>query len=168
MSLVTDTPFGEDLLSLHAAATLVRTGRAGLLYDDPTGVATQAALLGRGGGVVYNRYIAPPHTAALFAPFTHLPFGVVGWLWAALSLGALMAVPWLLGARRPLKTAAMSLAFVPVLEGLAAGQNALFTLFLFSLGFHLWRRGRDGAAGLVLGLMALYKPHLLVGVGVLF
>jgi hypothetical protein len=167
INVFTNTPMAEDLLSLHAAGTIMRTA-PDRLYDEPFAAPIQAATLGPVGREVYNRYMSPPHTALIFAPLSLLPFPLVVWLWSLLSLAGLLAVPRLLGVARPLRCAGTMLAFVPVLDGFAAGQNALFTLFLFALSFWCWRRGRGFAAGLALGAVAIYKPHLIVGPAVLY
>ena len=167
INVFTNTPMAEDLLSLHAAGTIMRTA-PDRLYDEPFAAPIQAATLGPVGREVYNRYMSPPHTALIFAPLSLLPFPLVVWLWSLLSLVGLLAVPRLLGAARPLRCAGTMLAFVPVLDGFAAGQNALFTLFLFALSFWCWRRGRGLLAGLALGAVAIYKPHMIVGPAVLY
>ncbi|HEY0713820.1 MAG TPA: glycosyltransferase 87 family protein, partial [Polyangia bacterium] len=78
------------------------------------------------------------------------------------------AVPFLLRMPRPLAFLVGALVFAPVLDGFASGQNALFTLLLFALGFHCWTAGRGWMAGGVLALIAVHKPHLLIGPGLLF
>jgi hypothetical protein len=167
INVFTNTPMAEDLLSLHAAGTIMRTA-PDRLYDEPFAAPIQAATLGPVGREVYNRYMSPPHTALIFAPLSLLPFPVVVWLWSLLSLAGVLAVPRLLGAARPLRCTGTMLAFVPVLDGFAAGQNALFTLFLFALSFWCWRRDRGWLAGLALGAVAIYKPHLIVGPALLY
>lgn len=164
----TGTPFGEDLLSLHAAATIVRTGRVAHLYDDAVSRGVQAATLGPVGREVFNRFMSPPHTAALFVPASLIPFRLVVWLWAAAALAALFFVPRLVGARRPLWATALLLAFAPVCDGFLAGQNAIFTLFLFAASFFFWQRDRGYLAGVALGLVAVYKPHLVPGPALLY
>jgi alpha-1,2-mannosyltransferase len=168
INVFTTTPFGEDLLSVHAAATIMRTRPPAALYDDEVGREVQATTLGPVGREVFNRYMSPPHTAALFGPMSRLPFAVVVWLWGALALAGVFAVPRLLGAPHPTRVAVLTLAFLPVFDGFAAGQNAIGSLFLFALALHLWQRGRGWLAGAVLGLVAVYKPHLPAGVAVLF
>jgi hypothetical protein len=79
-----------------------------------------------------------------------------------------VATPWLLRAARPGRCALMTLAFVPVWDGFAAGQNALFTLFFFALAFWLWRAERGWWAGAAMAAVAVYKPHLIVGPALLF
>jgi hypothetical protein len=169
LNAFTNTPFGEDLLSLHAASQVVTTQPA-QLYDDATGRRVQAQTIGPVGREVYNRYLSPPHTAWLLSPLSRLPFYWTLALWSLLSLAALMAVPFLLGVQRAstLPFVIATLVFAPVLDGFASGQNALFTLALFAFGFRLWAAGRSWWAGLVLALVAIHKPHLLLGPAVLF
>jgi hypothetical protein len=146
----------------------VRAGAGAQLYDDQLGRLVQARTLGPVGREVYNRYLSPPHTAVLFSPLSALPFGIAVLVWALLSLGALALVPRLLGFRKWLPTAMTCLAFVPVADGFAAGQNALFTLLLLALSFHLWQRDHGWLAGVALGLIASYKPQLILGPALYF
>ena len=168
MNVFTTTPFGEDLLSVHAAGTIMRTSAAEALYDDDVGRVVQANTIGPMGREVFNRYMSPPHTAAIFSPLSRLPFALVAWLWAALGLAGVFVVPRLLGAPHPIRASVLTLSFLPVFDGFAAGQNAICSLFLFALALDRWQRGRGWQAGLVLGLVAVYKPHLVAGVALLF
>jgi hypothetical protein len=59
------------------------------------------------------------------------------------------------------------LCFYPVFAAVSFGQNSLFSLALLALTFALLRRDRPFAAGLVAGLL-LYKPQLLLGVGLVW
>ncbi|HEY0705452.1 MAG TPA: glycosyltransferase family 87 protein [Polyangia bacterium] len=167
LNAFTNTPFGEDLLSLHAAGQIITTQPEDL-YDDIVARRVQAKTLGPVGREVYNRYLSPPHTAALLSPLSRLPFPGTLALWSAFSLVALVAAMFLLGGRRPWATLAAALVFAPVVDGFASGQNALFTLCLFALGFHFWTRGRGWWAGIAMAMVAIHKPHLLTGPALLF
>jgi alpha-1,2-mannosyltransferase len=168
INVFTTTPFSEDLLIVHAAGTIMRTCPPAALYDDDVERVVQARTLGPVGREVFNRYMAPPHTAAMFSPLSRLPFALVAWLWGALALAGVFAVPRLLGAPHPLRASVLTLAFVPVFDGFAAGQNAIASLFLFALALHCWQRDRGWLAGIALGLVAVWKPQLVVGVVLLF
>ena len=79
------------------------------------------------------------------------------WSVAAAALGVEEKGRWLLWA----------LCFYPVFAAISFGQNSLFSLAILALTFALLQRGRPFLAGMVAGLL-LFKPQLLVGVGLLW
>jgi hypothetical protein len=57
--------------------------------------------------------------------------------------------------------ALLTLSFEPVLEGLAAGSNSIVSLPIFAGALSALAAGRDGTAGVLLGLQ-LFRPQLLL------
>jgi len=61
----------------------------------------------------------------------------------------------------------MGLAFFPVAAALWQGQDSILAGLLFTATFVSLKRGRNGLAGCLIAL-ALYKPHLVIPVAVMF
>src|SRR4030066_1547662 len=68
---------------------------------------------------------------------------------------------------QPVKSLLWSLTWFPIFASISFGQNSLLSLFLFSLTYYLWRKGRLLTAGLVCSLL-LFKPQLVLGIGILW
>ena len=165
MNSVTGRPFLHDQIPFHAAGVACRSG-CRELYDQASQRALQAASFGPGERADHRPFVAPPHTALLYAVPSLLPFPVFAAAAAALNLAMLGLALRLLGAGPGAVLAAFG--FYPVFDGFGVGQNVFLTLFLFAAALRLWQAQRGFAAGLVAGLVAAYKPHLLVGVGLLW
>jgi len=157
-----------DWTSFYAAATMVRTGEGGQLYDFGRQSATQLALFG--GGLTPNAYPLPAFVAIAIAPLSRLSFSASFWLFFAANC-ALMA-GLLRAAWRHLRPAprGMRIAFVacaacstPAVTTLLLGQLDLFVLAAMLGCYALLARGRSGAAGAVLAV-ALIKPHVALAV----
>jgi Glycosyltransferase family 87 len=166
MNSVTGRPFLHDQIPFHAAGVACRTGHCDDLYDQATQRALQTASFGPGERPDHRPYVAPPHTALLYVIPSLLPFSMFAAAAAALNLVLLFAALRLLGAGPGAVLAAFG--FYPVFDGFGVGQNVFLSLFLFAAALRLWQAQRGFAAGLVAGLVAAYKPHLLVGVGLLW
>jgi hypothetical protein len=156
---------GADHVQYYVVGQLVNEGQAEKVYDLPTTTARQAEVGGeRWEGVLPFRY--PPFYALCFAATSRLPYEASWLVWTVASLLALVLAGRLLGV--PAATwIGWALCFYPVFAAVSFGQNSLFSLFLLSAAFALWSAERPFAAGLVAGLL-LYKPPILVGVGVLW
>lgn len=106
----------------------------------------------------------PPHVALVYRPLAALPYrasyAVHTALMVAAFVGALLLarplLPWLRSAALP--AAAAGLAFYPMFRGVGSGQNTALTLLLLVLAWRASATGRDGWAGVALGLL-LYKPQ---------
>jgi hypothetical protein len=162
----TGHPAGADQVQYYVVGRLIAEGRSELIYDVPTMTAMQREVGGpRWEGVLPFRY--PPFYALCFAPTSHLPY-LASWLvWTALSLLALVVAAVSLGVEDRKGWLLAALCFYPVFAAVSFGQNSLFSLAILAATFALLRRGRPFVAGMVAGLL-LFKPQLLVGVGLLW
>ena len=149
---------GADFLEFYTAGRLVLSGRAERLYDLPLQAQVEHAITG-GEWRGFHGFLNPPFFALPFVPLALLPYRVAFACWTVLGVVLALATPRLTG--RP-RAWPWVLAFVPAFASVSFGQNALPSLFLLAGTHALLVRGRDGSAGLVLGLL-LYKPQL-VGV----
>lgn len=144
----------NDFLMFYAGGRLAGTSH---LYNPDRIHAVQIESAGRTGeALLFTRL---PFLAAFLWPLAQLPYRTAYLVWEALSLGALAGFVALW--RRPSLAVALlaSCSFVPVLIGLANGQDVTFLLLWIALSATLVERGRPLAAGLVLSLCAA-KFHL--------
>src|SRR5207247_480510 len=94
-------------------------------------------------------------------------------MWTASSLACLVTALLVMARAAPLtgrhwpSALLLSLSFYPVLEGLMAGNNSLWSLPIFALMYRALRVGNDATAGALLGLQ-LYRPQLAVVPWVVF
>jgi hypothetical protein len=163
---VTGHPAGADHVQYYVVGRLVADGKSSLIYDVAVMTELQKEVGGpRWEGVLPFRY--PPFHALCFAPTSRLPY-MASWLvWTALSLAALVFTARSLGTEDIGRWLLWSLCFYPVFAAISFGQNSLFSLAFLAAAFALWQRGRPFFAGMVAGLL-LFKPQLLVGVGLLW
>jgi alpha-1,2-mannosyltransferase len=119
-----------------------------------------------------NEYPNPPVMAIILRPFAELPpiAGAMGWFFAKVLMAVLAAL-WtfrLVSGDSPLadgiKATAIVLALPAVTGDLSHNNVNIFILFLIASCLELYRRGRDSASGLVLGLAIACKvtPLLLL------
>jgi alpha-1,2-mannosyltransferase len=156
---------GTDFLEFYTAGYTLRVGESSRLYDIAHQSQLQQSLIGP-ALKDYYAFITPPFFAWLYQPLSGLPYSLGFALWSLFGLLCLWASLRWLGAPgwRPF---AWSLTFFPVFASVSYGQNSLLSLALLSLTYRFWRSGRLWAAGLVLCLL-LYKPQLVLGVGILW
>ena len=157
---------GTDHSAFHTAAVLLDEGRGDALFDYPDlpiFAARQDELVGKPGFL--DPYRNPPFYALLYRPTARLPYlasyavsAVVGLLVLAGGL-RLVHGP---GVGRPLVWA---ISFYPVFAAVSFGQNTLLSFGVFALVYRALSDDRRLLAGLAAGLL-LYKPQLLLGVGV--
>jgi alpha-1,2-mannosyltransferase len=114
-------------------------------------------------------FINIPIVAYLFVPLALLGEAATGWAYLAVGAAAIAAA-WTLmrrlagGEPWPGALLFFVLANGPLLNGLREGNTTHFLLLLLALALLLWTRGRDFAAGAVLGVVAVLKlPFLLFG-----
>jgi protein-S-isoprenylcysteine O-methyltransferase Ste14 len=156
---------GADFIQAYAAGRIVVSGQADRLYDLGLQREVEHAITRPQDWPGWHGFLNPPFFALAFVPLALLPYGVAFALWCALGLGLVAAALALVGRVEPAWGARWRaavpwvLAFVPVFAAVSYGQNSLVSVGLLAGVFVLLRRGRDFAAGLVLGAV-LYKPQL--------
>lgn len=159
-------PIGTDYLQFYAAGMTVREGASARLYDTTYQAELEQEIIGP-GLTTYHAFITPPFLAWLFVPLSLLPYDVSYAVWCLVGLVFLLTSLSLLQRDGRLRNALWALTWFPVFASISFGQNALVTLVLFCLAYYLWTADRPLAAGLVASL-ALYKPQLLLGIGVIW
>ena len=152
----------NDFPPFYASAQMIREGQASRMYDFDT----ENNFLRRISDVARPPNNHLPYENLIFVPLTYFRFPVAHALWTLLSVGMLAGVALLMGELRPgawgFRTTFLTiLAFFPVWYCLLQGQDSILLLFLYSLSFWLWRRGRLDMAGFVLA-MGLFRPQLVL------
>jgi hypothetical protein len=158
-----------DFTIYYGAGTMVRQGLGRRLYDTATQFEVQRKfapeVASRLGALPYNH---PPFEAALFVPFTFLPYASAFVLWDLANLAMLISLPFLL--RRCLTQLQIyswpvwlltCLAFFPIFIALLQGQDSILLLFLYALAFVCLKKNHDVFAGASLAF-GLFKPHLVL------
>ena len=163
---VIGNPLLPDYLAHWTGGRLLVDGRADALYDRSAQYGLQAAIVGRSDSLAW--FVSPPAAAILYAPFALLPYIPSALLWAAVTLGLLVASLVLmrplfprLGGRDWVVVAVAIAATQPLLQLIGSGQDAALSLFLWVCGLRLLRSGHDLAAGALFAL-GLVKPQLFV------
>jgi hypothetical protein len=157
---------GTDFLAFYTGGEIISRGQSANLYNLLYQHEVQQSIVG-GEWPDLDLYVNPPFYAWLFVPFAQLPYPVSALLWMGLGLVAIGFGIRCLGVNQPIRTLIWCLTFFPIFAGVSFGQNAPLSLALFCFTYSLWRRERRFAAGLVSSLM-LYKPQLLIGLGLLW
>jgi hypothetical protein len=112
-----------------------------------------------------NEYPNPPVMAIVLRPFAELTpvVGAMTWFWVKVLM-ALLAAVWTFRLVSPdvplpdgVKAAAIVLALPAITGDLSHNNVNIFILFLIALCLELYRRGRDSASGVVLGLAIACK-----------
>jgi len=158
-----------DFTIFYSAGKMIRGGLAGRLYEEQAQYRTQrefASGVGiRMGALPYNH---PPFEALIFVPLTFVPYLAAYFLWDAINVLILVALPFILRPYLPalretsvLSWVFVSLAFFPVFIALLQGQDTLILLLLFALAFVSLSKNSDVAAGCWLGL-GLFRFHLVL------
>ena len=157
---------GVDFLAFYTGGKLVNSGQSAELYDLRAQQAVQRQVAGEEWGDL-DIYFNPPFYAWLFMPFALLPYKLSVGLWIIVELALLWLSLKILGVKKPARAFLWALTFSPVFSAVSFGQNTLMSLALLSLTYALWRNSKLWAAGLACSLL-LYKPQLILGVGVLW
>jgi len=157
---------GVDFLAFYTGGKLVYSGQSAELYDLRAQQAVQRQVAGKEWGDL-DIYFNPPFYTWLFVPFALLPYKLSVGVWIVLELAALWLSLMILSVKKPARAFLWALTFAPVFSAVSFGQNTLISLALLSLTYALWRDGKLWAAGLVCSML-LYKPQLILGVGVLW
>lgn len=144
----------NDFLAFYAGGRLAGTPH---LYNPDRIRAVQIESAGRTGEAML--FIRPPFLAAFLWPLAQLPYRTAYLIWEVLSLSALAGFIALWRRSSLALTLLVSCSFVPILVGLANGQDVAFLLLWIALSATLLERGRPLTAGLVLSLCGA-KFHL--------
>lgn len=165
-----------DFVAFSIGGYIIRHANAAQLYDLDTQARAQMALLGpeaqASRGMVLSDglalYVYPPFVAWMFAGLAALSPTQAYLLWTGVNVlllvvtvYALTSLPGLATRRTRLLAGLAVLAFFPTLVVFIKGQLSFLILALLSAAFLSLRRGREGLAGLWLGL-GLVKPQLVI------
>jgi hypothetical protein len=160
-----------DFRNLYTAGYMVRTGHADELYNYAAQKNFQDAVVSR--EEVAIPFIRPAYQAALFAPFSLLPFHQAYYAFLGFNLGMLVLCFFLLRPYMgnlsgiwPMLPAAM-FVFLPVGTALMQGQDSIVLLALLAGALASIQRGRETLAGILVGL-GLFKFQLVIPIAVLF
>jgi len=147
----------QDFTSFYAAGKILARHQGARLYDIPLQKQTQQEFAPY--AVIRNLpYYHIPIEAALFVPFTRLPYFQAYLLWDLFSLMVCAAA--LLIIRPHLQTfrgqsalfwGLLVFSFFPAFIALVQGQDALLLLLLFALTYSALRKGESFTAGCWLG-----------------
>jgi alpha-1,2-mannosyltransferase len=157
---------GTDYLQFHAAGTTVRQGDSAELYNFDYQARLELEIIGP-ELVNFHAFITPPFFAFLFVPLSYLPYALSFTVWSVFGLVALYICLRLLTENASIKPFIWSLTFFPVFASISFGQNSLLSLLLFTLTYIFWRKRLPFLAGLLSSLL-LYKPQLVLGLGLLW
>jgi len=155
---------GGDFVCFYGAARVVSEGDGRRLYDPERQLQAQRAALAAGDDYRLGGYVNPPTWAVVLAPLARLPYLAAFHLHTALMLGAFALAMRLLRphlahlARNWTTVVLLALGFFPMIRAIAGGQNTALTFLLLAGAYGAWVGGREGAAGVWLGLL-LYKPQ---------
>ena len=157
---------GTDFVAFYTAGKILLMDRSSDLYDLELAHQIQQPLYNRPSENFYF-FLNPPFYAWLFVPFALLPYPWSPILWMTANLGFLGLSVRLLGVEKPLPVILLVLTWQPAFAAISFGQNSFLSLMVLCLTYALWRKGNFFFAGLAAGML-LYKPHLLLGIGLLW
>lgn len=169
----------NDFKAYYTGALALSEGRTDLLYPEAStlnlGVLPDQEWVrfAVDRGVPHpSGYIYPPFLAVVMRPLTALPYHRANQAWFAtncllFAAALFFLVTWRPGGVDPMAAAGIvfvALNFYPTYRAFQCGQVSLMIFSLVAAAFWLLRRGRDGAAGAVVGLAAAVKltPAVLV------
>ena len=159
-------PDRPEIVDFHAFVAVGRLALEGRLAEayDATRLADIERAMGNHAVVLPFNY--PPVFGLLLAPLALLPVGAAFALFAGATLALFVAVlrrlagPWVW-------TALLAVAPAALID-LRIGQNGFLTAGLAGLSALLALRRRGAAAGLTAGVLLALKPHLALGLPLLF
>ncbi len=157
---------GTDYIQFFAAGETLRQGQSAELYNFSYQSQLQQAVAGP-GLTSFHAFITPPFLAWLYVPFSILPYSWSFVTWSIMSIFLLWASIKLVTAGQPFKNFLWSLTWFPIFAAISFGQNSLLSLFLFSLTYWLWKKDKYLLSGMAASLL-LYKPQLVLGIGLLW
>jgi hypothetical protein len=157
---------GTDYITIYASGIALREGKSASLYNFEFQNQLQQSIAGP-ELTTFNAFITPPFLAWLFVPFSTLPYIWSFVVWSLLSVLLLWISLKLLSTEKPVKAFLFSLTWFPIFATISFGENSLLSVFILCLTFWLWRKEKYILAGLACSLL-LYKPQLILGVGLLW
>ena len=157
---------GTDYITIYASGVALRHGQSANLYNFEYQNQLEQSIAGP-ELTTFNAFVTPPFLAWLFVPFAVLPYIWSFVAWSLLSALLLWASLKLLSTKQPIKVLLFSLSWFPVFAAISFGENSLLSLFLLCLSYWLWRKEKHLLAGLACSML-LYKPQLVLGLGLLW
>jgi alpha-1,2-mannosyltransferase len=157
---------GTDYITIFASGIAIRQAESTNLYNFDYQAQLEQSIAGP-ELTTFNAFITPPFLAWLFVPFSVLPYVWSFTAWSLLSILFLWVSIKLLTTEQPMKAFLFSLTWFPIFATISFGENSLLSLFILCLTFWLWRKEKYLLAGLASSLV-LYKPQLILGVGLLW
>lgn len=157
---------GTDYIQFYTAGMTLRNGDSDQLYDFAYQQQLQQEIAGPEFDT-FHAFITPPFLALIYVPLSFIPYSLSFGIWSILCLIALWLSLRLLGFSRPKTEFLWTLSWFPVFATISFGQNSILSLILLTLSYVLWKRDKKLTAGLICSLL-LYKPQLLLGVGILW
>ena len=161
-----------DFRSFYTAGYLVRTGRPHLLYDYSSQIVFQNQVVS--ARTMALPFIHPPYEALLFVPFSYLRFRSAYFAYllfnvALLAIAARLMRTWtpVLNQIYPWLSTAMMFLFLPTVVAFMQGQDSIILLLCLTATLAALERGREGLAGIFLGL-GLFMFQIVLPIALLF
>ncbi len=145
----------NDFLAFYCGGRLAGTGH---LYDANATLALHQEVVGEKIGPLL--FIRLPFYALLFKPLSMLPYLAAFWVWTAVNLASIGLFAWRMAPRAP-DLPYLCAFSVPLLCGLANGQDVPLLLGLLTLAWTRLERGDDVSGGAILALCSI-KLHLML------
>src|SRR5713101_6281 len=161
-----------DFRQLYAAAYMVRTGHAGVLYDIRAQQQFQDVLVNNDERAL--PFIRPAYQALLFIPFSLLPYRIAYLAFLAVNLVLLAMTFWIL--RPNMRNLSrvwqglpvfIFLVFYPIALALMQGQDSILLLLLLAAALVALEQGQERRAGILVGL-GLFKMQIVIPIALLF
>ena len=157
---------GTDYIQFYAAGTTIRNGEGDRLYDFTYQRQLEQAIAGPEFDT-FHAFITPPFLAVLYSPLSLIPYSLSFAVWSVLGVMFLYFSIRLLNSIEVKNQFLWALSWFPVFATISFGQNSLLSLMLLALTYVLWKHEKKLASGLICSLL-IYKPQLIIGVGILW
>ena len=157
---------GTDYLQFYTSGVTLQEGQSANLYNFDYQSQLELSIAGP-GLINFHAFITPPFFAWLFLPLSMIPYSMSLLIWSLFGFIFLWFSIKLISTEHSSRVFIWSLTWFPIFAAISFGQNSLLSLFLFSLTFWLWRKEKFLFAGLASSLL-LYKPQLVLGIGLLW
>lgn len=154
---VRDQARSHDFLGLYCGAYMTSHGRLADLYDPAAQFAVEQTLVPSNKELV--PFIRPPYYALLLAPLGWIPYRAAFVCWVLLQMAVFAACLFWAWRRFGTPAVVFGCMSMPAAMGTAHGQDCVLFLAVLIASYALAEKGRDWAAGIVLGLL-LVKFHL--------